>query len=488
MPRVTLTNTGSSIFVAQGTALQQAARLCGLVTESPCGGQGRCGKCRAIVNGEEVLACQFRVEEDIIATFPQNEELQILKDGQARMPKPDPLRKGYLLALDIGTTTVVAYLTDETGKELAACPAANPQAAYGADVVSRLQYAARNGGDALTKAVRSTAEQLISACCAAAGIEEAEIAVIAAVGNPCMQQLFLGLPLENLITIPYRPLLQTAATLPAEKYLPLCPGAVLVTAPDISAYVGADTVACMLAADFLHREETTLLVDIGTNGEMALLHQGRIAACSTAAGPALEGANIRFGMTAAKGAIDRVTVQAGTLQCHTIGGDKAVGICGSGLIDATAAALQLHWLDGRGRIQRTDLWEGERFIPLTEDICLTQEDIRQLQLAKGAIAAGISLLCQQLGVEKEEIRRVLLCGAFGSFLNPGSACSIGLLPKELEGKTVSAGNLAGAGARMLALDRSQLAAAEQLAARTEYLDLGSVPEFRRAFAASMRFE
>jgi uncharacterized 2Fe-2S/4Fe-4S cluster protein (DUF4445 family) len=205
-------------------------------------------------------------------------------------------------------------------------------------------------------------------------------------------------------------------------------------------------------------------------------------ACATAAGPALEGANIQFGMRASDGAIDHVWLENGEMKYSVIGGGSPEGICGSGLIDAIAVGLKLGQINKRGRIQRED-----RIFPLTQDVYLTQEDIRQVQLAKGAICAGITLLTKQLGVELRDIQKVQLAGAFGSFMNPENACRIGLLPEELHGKIEAVGNAAGSGAKMLACDRNLLPLTQELADRTEFLELGSLPEFPKTFAAAMTF-
>ena len=266
------------------------------------------------------------------------------------------------------------------------------------------------------------------------------------------------------------------------KVLPVCPNAVMPVVPNISGYIGADTIACMLATELHKAEEMTLLVDIGTNGEMVLGNRYRRVACSAAAGPALEGANIRFGMRGAEGAIDHVWLENGEIKYSVIGGGEAVGICGSGLIDAIAAALDKGWLNKRGRIQKED-----RIIPLTDRVWLTQEDIRQVQLAKGAIHAGICLMAKQLGIEVKDIRKVLLAGAFGSCLNPESACRTGLLPEELLGKIDAVGNAAGTGAKMLACNQGQLPVTDMLRKTTGFLELASLPEFPRTFAGAMQF-
>jgi len=209
----------------------------------------------------------------------------------------------------------------------------------------------------------------------------------------------------------------------------------------------------------------------------------RMVACSTAAGPALEGANIRFGMSARVGAIDHVWLEEGKIRCSVIGGGKAAGICGSGLLDAVAAGLELGLLNKRGRIQNED-----RLIHLTDEIYLTQEDIRQVQMAKGAIHAGIMLMAKHLGIEISEIRTVLLAGAFGSYLNPESACRMGLLPAELRDRIASVGNAAGAGARMIACSENCWKSCRDIAAETVFLELADLPDFPGTFSRAMGFD
>jgi len=223
-------------------------------------------------------------------------------------------------------------------------------------------------------------------------------------------------------------------------------------------------------------------VDIGTNGEMVLGSKDRMIACAAAAGPALEGANIQFGMCAAEGAIDHVWLENGRLQCSVIGGGEAKGICGSGMIDAVAAALQNGLLNHRGRLRGEDA-----VLYLTQKVYLTQEDIRRIQLAKGAIHAGIVLMAKQLGIGITDIRKVLLAGAFGNYLNPQSACRMGLLPEELADRIEAVGNAAGSGAKMLACDRKLLSLSRQLTEKIEFLELAGLPDFPKTFARAMRF-
>lgn len=486
MKQVTFMGHGT-VAVVPGTTILEAARQLGLPLSAPCGGHGKCGKCKVTVGTQEILACTYQIFEDLTVSLPQREDHNILTSGAMGFALLDPVNVGYLVAIDIGTTTVVCSLLSPAGRELAVDSTANPQSCYGADVVSRIQWAVKEGIAPLTDILREGLSMLIRGCCRKAGISPEQIGVISIVGNSCMQQLFLGIPVDNLAAVPFASVITQAQIEDAKNYLPLCPKAKLLTVPDISGFVGADTVGCILAAGLHKTKETVLLVDIGTNGEMVLAHQGKLAACSTAAGPALEGANIRFGMRGAAGAIDHVYLDNGTLRCSVIGGMAAEGICGSGIVDAIAVMLEQGLLNRRGRIQSTEEIQGQRFFPLTDGIYLTQEDIRQVQLAKGAISAGIQLLCRHFGITTDDIDQVILAGAFGSYMDPASACRIGLLPQVLSDRVIAGGNLALSGAKMLALDRGQLPLTQTIVAQTHHLNLSEDPAFPKTFAKSMEF-
>ena len=482
MPKITVMPGGAVLSAEAGENLLQALRRQGVFVDAPCGGQGSCGKCTVWIEDREVSACRTTVKGDMTVTIPRKAQENILFCGKAGEMSMDSYRDGYRLAFDIGTTSVACYLLDEAaGEVLARQGSSNPQSAYGADVISRIRAALAGEGERLTGAIRKAITELTLAVCRQAQISPESIGVVSVVGNPAMQQLFLGISPENLVRPPFAPVLTEGKIVPCGEYLPVCPNGILLIVPDISGYVGADTVACVLSAGMYQAEELTLLVDIGTNGELVLGDRNRMIACATAAGPALEGANLRFGMRGEMGAIDHVRREDGTLCCHVIGGGAAKGICGSGLVDAVAVVLDGGLLNSRGKILT-----GDR-VPLTEDIYLTQEDIRQVQLAKGAVSAGIRLMAQALGVQLTDIRRVLLAGAFGNALDPDNACRIGLLPEELHGRITSVGNAAGSGARMLACDRGMLQLAQKLAEKIEFLELADVPGFPRAFASAMRF-
>ena len=483
MPIVSIPAEARQIAVPTGTRLLEALTQADLHPDTPCAGRGTCGKCKVLVDGTEVLACQTIVEQDMTVALPQKGALRILQAGTCDAVTMNPLREGPLLAFDIGTTTVVCFLLDgTTGNPLAVSSMPNPQAAFGADVISRIQAALGDALPQLTGMIRDAMATLIRTVCEDANISSHQIGVVSVVGNPAMQQFLLGLSPTNLANIPFSPVLTEAKAIPCQDILPICPQAQMLILPDIAGFVGADTMGCLLATKLYEQDALTLLVDIGTNGEMVLGNKNRMIACATAAGPALEGANIHFGMGAADGAIDHVWLEKGKIQCSVIGGDNATGICGSGLIDAIAVGLELGLLNARGRIQNTN-----HIFQLTEDIYLTQDDIRQVQLAKGAICAGITLMAKQLGLQIQDIQKVQLAGAFGSYMNPKNACRIGLLPEELMGRIEALGNAAGCGAKMLACDQAFLPLTQTLTGKIEFLELATVPGFPKVFAKAMLF-
>ena len=472
-----------TIAALPGENLLEALKRHGIYPDAPCGGNGKCGKCKVIANSTEVLACKTAVHRDLTVTLPRAENYHILQEGVCVGQTVDPLQPGYLLVFDIGTTSVVCFLLDgKTGAELAKSSMGNPQTAFGADVITRIQKALQGELDRLTDLIRSAMTALIQTVCAEAGISPEEIGVVSVVGNPAMQQFFLGISPGNLAKVPFAPVLTEARTVPCSSLLPICPNARLLIVPNIAGFLGADTLGCLLATELYSKDHIALLVDIGTNGEMVLGNKDRMIACATAAGPALEGANIRWGMRAAEGAIDHVWLENGRITCSVIGGGVAKGICGSGLIDAMAVGLKLGLINKRGKLQTQD-----STFRLTEGVSLTQEDIRQVQLAKGAISAGITLMAKQLGLEIGNIQKVQLAGAFGSFMNPESACRMGLLPEELLDRIEVAGNAAGSGAKLLARDKALLPLTQKLTEKIEFLELASLPAFPKTFAKAMTF-
>lgn len=461
-----------SVQVEAGTSLLQARILAGLRPDAPCGGKGTCGKCRVILDGKEVLACRTLVDRDLTVWMEAEKHVNILTQGLRVQIVPDGT-DAYVLAFDIGTTTVVAYLLDGcSGELLAQSSCMNPQSQYGADVISRIQYALDGGAAELSGGIRKAMADLTQQACRKAGIPSESITAAAILGNTAMHHLLLEIDPKPLVTPPYMPGVYEALELGEE-----CRSRVL---PNIAGFVGGDTVGCMVSTRFDRQQELTLLIDIGTNGEMVLGDQHRRIACSTAAGPAFEGAKISCGMRGAEGAVDHVTLVNGEIQYHVIGETEAVGLCGSGLLDLVAVLLDAGLLEESGYL------EGKQY-KLCDAVTLTQKDVREVQLAKAAIRAEIELLTEKMGVEVRDIQKVLLAGAFGSYLTPASACRIGMIPPELQDRIVPIGNAAGEGAKLCALSREEFAYSQKLARETKFLELASLPQFQDCYVDALEF-
>ena len=414
-------------------------------------------------------------------------------------------------AVDIGTTTVVLYLADaQTGEVLATGSTLNPQTEYGADVISRANYAIEHSPQPLAAAIRAAIRDLLSDALKQAHAEARDVFSIVIAGNTCMHHLFLGLDPESLVLSPYIPSVADPMALDASPFgFPVNPRAKLFLLPCIAGFVGADTAAVMVACGAEHRKELTLVIDIGTNGELVLCENGRMVACSTAAGPAFEGAKITCGMRGAEGAIDHAHIENGALRYTVIGGGRPRGICGSGLLDLTAALLKAGVLDETGRFadpdelpkqsralaDRLQTIGGLRSFVIAsgkesgtgEAIYLNQKDIREVQLAKGAMAAGIALMLAHFGRKAGDIRKVLIAGAFGNYMSPESACAVGLIPAQLLERIEAIGNAAGAGALMCALSEPCFLQAAQMAAHTEFIELAADPDFQDRFVEELMF-
>ena len=491
---LTVLPEGRIFQVPAGKTVLEALRAADLAPDAPCGGHGTCGKCGVLIGGREVLACQTPVDRDLIITRKQSVQSEILTRSLAAETKPDGKNR-YVLAFDIGTTTVVAYLLDgESGALLATASTLNPQTAYGADVISRIQYVMQNGPDAMQGAILGAMAALTRQAAEKAGIDREAITLAAVVGNTAMHHLFLAIDPRPLTTPPYMPNIYEALVRPARGLLPISPDGTVRVLPNIAGFVGADTVGCLLSTRFDRLSGTVLLIDIGTNGEMALTANGRRIACSTAAGPAFEGAKIRCGMRGAAGAIDHMRLENGRIACSVIGGGKAVGLCGSGLLDAVTVLLETgmvapggRMLVGKGEKERWTKCDGLDAVILQDEVVLTQKDVREVQLAKAAIRAGIELLARQLGVTTEQIGTVYLAGAFGNYLSPASACAIGLIPPCLLSKIVPIGNAAGEGAKLAALSEAEFEYSRQLASGTEFLELASLHEFQDCYVDCLGF-
>ncbi|AFM40240.1 putative metal-binding protein [Desulfosporosinus acidiphilus SJ4] len=463
----------------------------------------------------------LRFSRSIAATLPK-----VLRDGGFQITavldghrllavEPhDTSKRCFGIAIDIGTTTVVVYLLDMLQGIVAASGAmTNPQQIFGADVISRITYAA--GGPEKLQEVQGKVvgglNKIIKELCQEKNIKQEEIYQAVVVGNTTMAHLFLGIDPTYLAPAPFIPVFQQMVDVEAKElglYM-LSTGRVLVL-PNVAGYVGSDTVGAMLAARADHLDGVSLIVDIGTNGEMVLSGKNRILTCSTAAGPAFEGAEIRYGMRAAEGAIEAVSI-AQDVELKTIGGGKDRGICGSGLIDAIAEMFKAGVITASGRyasepedleilppLVRERLRKGEQTFEFVlawgkdsvsgEDLVLSQKDIRALQLAKGAISAGITLLVREMGISPLEIDRVLLAGAFGNYIKKESALGIGLLPPLPLERIHSIGNAAGDGAKMALLSIIERGRAETMAKQAEHIELSNKKEFQDEFLKGLGFE
>ncbi len=416
------------------------------------------------------------------------------------------------LAYDIGTTTVACYFVDlRSGEQISQASLLNPQTTYGGDVIMRVKYCVENGLDGPTGDIRKALNQLGAKCAASAKQKMKDIYLITVVGNTCMHHLFLGISPASLAYAPYTPAAAEPMQLAASEFgFTVNPSAKLYMLPNIAGFVGADTVGAALAAAMDEKKEITLLIDIGTNGEMVLGTERRLIACSTAAGPAFEGALITCGMRGAEGAIDHVSLKDGKYTYSVIGGGKPIGICGSGLIDLMSELVRTGLVESAGRLLPADEIEGpeglllrERIIEFEgqraflladaessgtgEALVFTQKDVREVQLAKGAMAAGIQMMCGRLGIVTGDIQSVMIAGAFGSYMSPASACGIGLIPPELEEKVVAIGNAAGQGARLCVLSIDEYKRASRLAKHIEYLELAADPQFQDVFVDELEF-
>lgn len=416
----------------------------------------------------------------------------------------------YGVAADIGTTTVVAYLLDlHTGDTKATASQVNPQHRYGDDVISRIEHGSTQEGlQALHQTIIGCLNELIVQLCRQASISPQAIYELVAVGNTTMNHLLLKLPVVQLGQSPYRPYSVAAHQVIAPQIsLNINPAGRLHTPENIAGFVGSDTLAAAVAANFDIEHRSTLLVDIGTNGEIILCHKGHYYAASCAAGPAMEGARILHGGRAVPGAIQRILVNKSDIDIDIIGQGEPKSICGSGLIDALAVLIELQILDSTGRFKSrselqhlppailsrlTDYQEQPAFIfarPANHaPIVFTQQDVRHLQLAKAAIRAGIKILHRQAQLDEQDIKQILLAGAFGNYIQKASAVRIGLLPNVPLEKIHFIGNAAGSGAMMLLLNGGRRQVGHMLAQKTEYVELAANTAFESIFAESLMFE
>jgi uncharacterized 2Fe-2S/4Fe-4S cluster protein (DUF4445 family) len=494
---IVLLPAGARLKAARGAALEDVLFERGV--EFPCGGRGRCRACRVrVINGcppptpEDLLkfspkelsdgwrlSCQIRCDRDMTIELAQW-EAAILSDESAFAFTP---RAGFGIAIDLGTTTLAAQLVNlENGQVRATRTTLNPQARHGADVMSRIEFALSGGSRTLTELIRDALVRLAEGLMDEAGLPATSVKRVVVAGNTVMHHLFCGLSVEPLAVAPF----ETAeGGLQCHKAESLGWNAFgrteVCVLPCLGGFVGGDILAGILATGMDQRNELAVLADLGTNGEIVIGNATRMLCASTAAGPAFEGARISMGMRAVTGAISHVRLKDKQMECRVLGGGNPAGLCGSGLVDVAACALDLGLITPSGRVS------GGKPFHVAGPVFVTPKDIRELQFAKGAIAAGIRMLLDQAGARREDVARVFLAGAFGNYINRASAQRIGMLgfPAEV---IQPVGNTALLGAKIALFAPSAPALQYvDLRARVTHWSLGDDPLFQDVFAEEMAF-
>ena len=503
-----------------GELLLDVLRRSGKPIPAPCGGKGTCGKCAVDVAGiGSRLSCQFRVQLDCRITLPTLAQFAILDksgiharpivnnsglDVEARDSKKIVTYKGkkiideksavstpmekFGLAIDVGSTTVVVFLEDLTTYEvLDVMSFVNPQTAYGGDVISRITFCIekKDGLSVLQKILVDGLNNAVAALCRKNDVDPRTIYKAAIVGNTVMQHILFGVDPRSIAFAPYTPkFVQEQQFSAATLNLSMHPDGVVKLLPSIAGYVGADIVAGVASTDMVDRAGYTLYIDIGTNGEMALGNKNKIYCCATAAGPAFEGANIECGVGGVTGAISEYEENEFT----TINGGAPIGICGSGLIDIVAVLLDNGLIEMSGYMEKDFLIAPKEDCAVDHDIVLTPKDVREVQLAKAAIYAGIKTLMKIADVEFDQIERLYLAGGFGNYIRVDSGVRLGLLPKELKDRIIPIGNSAGTGARFALKSVAFEKEIEKVREKSQYIELSMRQDFNEAYVAAMMFE
>lgn len=489
---VTVKVNGIPRTVPEGTVLSAFIK-----TDMPCGGHGKCGKCKVKARGRvsEItqkerdvltqkelqqgvrLACYTRVLGLCEITTFEASDTHVLSDTRGSTAA-HPAFTRYGIAVDVGTTTVAAALYGKDGNVIATDGALNPQSEFGADVISRIEAALGGHADELRVLICDKITEIIKSLSKKGGIDTHEVDALVITGNTAMLHLLSGTDTEPLSHAPFkaRRLFGEYVSAEALGIHGLAEGAVCYLPPCIGSFVGADTLCALLT---VKKDGTFLLADIGTNGEIVLCKDGNITACSTAAGPAFEGAGIKMGMRARSGAIDKVMVVNGRLFAHVIGDTEPVGICGSGLMDAVSCLLKTEELDETGYLEDDAV--------IAPPVVITSDDIRMVQLAKSAVRAGIETLMAKHGTTAAALERIYVAGGFGYYLDVESVMTVGLLPRVPKDKVEFIGNAALTGAGMLLTDKTLHKECEALAKRTVTAELATDPIFTENYIEHMMF-
>ncbi len=429
-----------------------------------------------------LLASICKKNSDIYISHDQKDIINISKEKQK-----------YFLVVDIGTTTVAAFLVDlSTGKISHAKGEHNAQSPFGADVISRINYCMKHGVKVAKDAIITQINFLLQAL-----LEESEqndVNSMVFTGNTSMLHMLCGLNPDKISSSPFIPITTKALQICAESLgiNSLAPAFIM---PSISAYIGGDIVAAMLAANAHHKQEPFLLLDLGTNAEIVLGYEDKFLMCSAAAGPCFEGANLSSGMAGKKGAIDTFFLENNKLKFTTIDNSEAEGICGSGVLDLLAILIETKTIDKTGKIvpeqsifnQDIEKIEKVQTLKITEKVSFTQKDIREIQLAKAAVFAGIKVLLNEANLDINDIKSLYLAGGFGSNLKPSSAAKIGLFPSELQDKCKILGNAAGFGALRYLTEKNAMMFTEEIISKSFYIELSAHEDFSKIFMNCMAF-
>lgn len=487
---ISLPQNQAQLEVRPGENLLEVLRQHHIPVHAPCGGNGKCRNCRVEIRqspdsetGEQVLACQTTVNADLIVYTEAAEQSSI----QAESYFPDiplefnkPRNNTFGFSIDIGTTTVVVYLEDlEKHTHTGHTSFLNPQRSFGADVISRILYAKDEKHlSELSATLIREINQAFKSLLKKHNLQQEQISEVTIAGNTTMLHLLVAEDPSGMAVYPFDPAFIEEKTIEAgELGINLSSKTPITLLPSLSAFVGADIVAGIAATDLSDTDEYSLFLDIGTNGEMALGNKTRLWCCATAAGPAFEGAKISCGLGGVSGAIHQFTGE----QYKTIGEATARGLCGSGLIDVIAWLLDTEQLDPAGYLEQPVSFLADPHLELTP------QDIREVQLAKGAIAAGIQTLLEKASVAEDQVSRVFLAGGFGHAIREASAIRIGLLPVSFRKKVIRTGNTAGLGAQLYLHSNKFRDRVKKLAHEAEHFDLSADPYFNDQFVMNMYF-
>ena len=529
MAIITIAQTGRKIKCEQGANLLKVLLDAGVFVDNPCNGMGKCGKCKiqlldgkisemsvteeALLSKEEInegirLACLCEVVAAVEIKLLQKERKhKVLTEGYLPEFEKDSFENGYGVAIDIGTTTVVTSLINlKTGEEIANASMINAQKHFGLDVLTRITYEYEHpetGVGELQKAIVSSINTMIAECCLEASVDKKEIREIDVAANCTMTHMLLGVDARSIGKSPYKPVFLEAKRLLAKEIgIEAGDETVLYCLPQVSAYIGADIVAGTYVCELEKEKGNVLFIDIGTNGEIVLVHNGKLLCCSCAAGPALEGMNISCGMRAAEGAVEDVKISENGIVLKTIGDQQPAGLCGSGILAVIKELLQVGLVKKTGVFIKKDKLEesdyrfdlirmngAKREFVLNKqpELIVTQGDVRQVQLAKGAILSGFVALLNKAGLSMDDLDKVMIAGQFGAHLPAESLTGTGILPKEVEDKLVYVGNTSKTGAYMTLMSEKVKSEMEDLAQKMEYMELAETDNYERIFAESMIF-